>query len=304
MIDDVWRIHDKEWMKQRQQRWKSIQARLKQMLQFDLIYNKEDIRYHKAYFLKGKILPIEERWGHETFRFDKSLLGKPFPLRVFYRMWYYPELNRKLFGEWCAEASNLERYEYWRFLHVPNGNDEFFADRSPYIDEFLAPQTYQELVDIDKRARPQGKIWISRQDALRILLRRIQVGVSAHHLNLTVYRNSPYLIQNFTMCFAFPLLRELLVSVDDLSFIVEERRGNPNRGLQDCITVIMLGDKLRTIMDYLVNHEMPPEEFSWGVPAKLYRELTAFFEGGVTSEIDALWKSVKLKKIGAKLGNH
>ena len=67
MQDSVWKIHDKDWMKQRQERWKGIERQLKRMLECRSIYNKEDIRYHKAYFLKGVVLPIDEKWGSKLF---------------------------------------------------------------------------------------------------------------------------------------------------------------------------------------------------------------------------------------------
>src|SRR5690606_21044132 len=101
MIENIWKIQDKEWMKQRQERWKEINVQLKSIISRQPNY-KADIPYHKAYFLKGKILPVDEKWAKtryvwpRKFGIDESSYGKPFSFSVYYKVWYYPEVDESL----------------------------------------------------------------------------------------------------------------------------------------------------------------------------------------------------------------
>lgn len=275
MSDSIWKIQDKVWMKQRQERWKGIEKQLKRMVDRGSINNKEDIRYYKAYFLKGVVLPIDEKWGQQSFRFDKCRLGEPFKVRVFLRIWFYPIIDETLFKKWCEDADILDRYKYSISGLVADCNYEFFADRSIYLDQYLVPRTYQEVYELDKAACPHAKAWISEKRVLEMLLGGLRRGLIAYEYSIT-NAHMGYISDNFIRCFAFPLLKDLLSINGILSpeFV----------------------EKLIFIMNSLVNNETPPESYAWGVATKLYRELTEFFETGVTPEVDALWQKAKLEK--------
>jgi hypothetical protein len=275
MPDSVWKIQDKDWMKQRQERWKGIEKQLKRMVDRGSINNKEDIRYYKAYFLKGVVLPIDEKWGQQSFRFDKGRLGEPFEVRVFFKIWFYPTLDEALFRKWCEDAGTFDRYKYSISGLAADCEYEFFADRSIYLDQYLVPQTYQDVYELDKAACPYAKIWISEKRLLEMLLSRLRRGVIAYR-NSVINAHMGYISDNFILCFAFPLFKDLLSINGILSSEFVE--------------------KLIFIMNSLVNNETPPESYAWGVATKLYRELTEFFESGVTPEVDALWQKAKLEK--------
>lgn len=298
MSENLWEIHDKEWLKSRQERWKSIQQQLKRMLDRSSIFNKEDVRYHKAYFLKGKILPIDEKWGAQAFRFDKNRLGTPFPIEVFFKVWYYPKVDEQLFRQWCEAATVSERYRYCISGLAVDHEHEFFADRSVYLDKYLAPLTYQELFELDKASRPQGGSWISERRALTVQLGKILRGLTAYNKSNAFSHIRKGVSDSFIMCFAFSLLRDMLQSFDDLSVTIDAHNGNPNLGLQDEVLEISLQDKLIKIMTHLVSQKSPPEDYAWGVAARLHCELTDFFDGGVTPQIDELWEQIKLGKSG------
>lgn len=280
MTESAWKIQDKEWMKQRQERWKEIQTQLKSIIDYAPHF-KADTPYHKAYFLKGRILPIDEKWAKtrfvrpKKFGIDESSYGKPFSLGVYYKVWYYPEVDEFLFKFWCEEADIAERYQYCLSIIGFSREVEFFADRSFFLDKYWAPKTYQELLELDQKARPKGGNWISQSRALQMLLDRIRRGVFAYH-NSVINAHMGYVTDNFIMCFALPLLRDLL-SIDGIL--------SPD-----------LSEKLVKIMNCLVTQPPPPEGYSWGVAARLHRELTEFFDGGVSPQIDDLWEQIKLGK--------
>jgi hypothetical protein len=281
MSDSVWKIQDKDWMKQRQERWKGIQLQLKHIIDYAPFF-KADVLYHKAYFLKGSVLPIDEKWAKtryvwpKKFGIDENSYGKPFHFNVYFRVWYHPEVDESLFKVWCEHANVDEMHHYCLGRLSFSHEAEFFADRSIYLDQFWAPKTYQELLDLDKRACPKAKSWISEKHALELQLNRLFTGVRAYKSSVSWSHLANHVSDNFIMCFAFPLLKDLLSIKKILS---------PE-----------LVEKLIFIMNSLVNNETPPESYAWGMATKLYRELTEFFESGVTPEVDALWQKAKLEK--------
>jgi len=108
---NVWNLSDKNWLKQRRERWKGIHKQLKQFAIYELLC-KRDIRYHKAYFLKGTLLDYDRRWIDEGYRVDKSIIGKPFVLNPIYKIWYHPIVDIELFQKWGGQSTVREKQRY------------------------------------------------------------------------------------------------------------------------------------------------------------------------------------------------
>ena len=271
MTDNPWRIRDKGWLQARREHWKRIEGQLKNISIY-LEYYKKQIRFHKAYFLKGELMPYDQKWVDAGYKVDPGIIGRPFDLHPMFRMWYHPVIDNALFEEWGKAATNQEKISV--FTMVERGIDvdtkfEFFEDRSYFIDRYLVPKTCDEVMNLHHNMNysPEKILYLILYSINRCLRgTRVTVGCG-----------------NYLLCFSFDLLIDSLREAD----------------LTAC-PMNTVGDSLGGWLYQELQKSLfatPGNLYSeHGLPLKLKKMLPEVFEVGVSSEVDSLWEKAKQSK--------
>lgn len=266
----AWKLNDKEWVKKRRDHWKRIEGQLNQLAFFDQI-RKEDIRYHKAYFLKGECLPYDEKWHAGRRWINRSLIGQPYELDAMYRIWYHPEVDEAYFAEVGDSSSLDERLGVFMLVecnYCVDARYEFFEDRSYYIDRYLVPKTCADVFDLHP---PSNR---TPQNVLDRLLRSIIICLRA--------KKSTHSRGIYLLAFAAELFVDALNRVD-LSDAY--RDGVPS-----------YADRLYKAMQISLYEEPEGMYMEHGLPNRLRDVLIELFNSGINQTVDALWAKAKASK--------
>lgn len=271
MVNEAWKLNDKEWVKERRARWKRVQGQLKQLASFSRV-RKDDIRYHKAYLLKGECLQYDEKWRAGRSWIDKRLIGQPYELNAMYRIWYHPVVDETYFKEICEAATINEKLAVFNLVECNYRVDpdyEFFEDRSYFIDRYLVPETCQGVVDLHPKSNRSPRKILYR------LLISISICLSATR---TAHAKGIYLL-----AFASELLVDALNKVD-----LNERYNEHFPPFSE-----LLYKKMKECL-----YSEPEDDLyiEHGLPIKLREVLRELFDAGVNETVDELWAKAKASK--------
>ncbi|MCW8877576.1 MAG: hypothetical protein OQJ89_03800 [Kangiellaceae bacterium] len=268
-MSKLWNVADKDWVKARRERWKSINNQLKIFAKYDLL-NKNEIRFHKEYFLKGSLLPYDEKWVSDGFRVDRNVIGKPFDLNPIFKIWYHPEVDEALFREWGAQSSLSEKLLVFKIVERNAGFDssyELFADRSPYIDQYVVPSNCDDVLELHSfDNRTPEKI-------LHYILYRVGECLTA--------KKELGCRGNFLLAFSFELLVDCLKRVELNSCSGIDYDNSP------------FEERLYFLMLRCLFAEPGEVYAEYGLPLKLKEQWQKLFDAGVTHDIDLIWEKAK-----------
>lgn len=291
----LWRTDDREWLRERKQLWKGVQAQLKSLVYDGPVYFKENIRYHKHYFFTGELLECDDKWEKAAPKHLKKYWGKPFPMPLVCVLWYLPEINSNVVDKLKDYVSTEEKRLYIKWGETQFIADreetgaEFFFDRAPIIDELLCPRSIEEYIQV----KVSGLLPQSKERVKKKLKKNPQSLFLGHYnrkqrealINSQLRGRIRYSCGNYLMLFGFDLLRDVLISVKDYDYRELDRNGHYELSFRFLIE--------NTLMGALLSQPRPKDKVHWGVPAQFYDRLYAFFEEGVSPEIDEMWANAK-----------
>lgn len=291
-FSSLWRLDDREWLRERKKRWMSIQPQLISMeRRTHVVSQREDIEFHKTFFLTGKVPVIDAAAVDKYSRFYKRHDGNPYPFSLPFIIWYIPEINEEVLSSIREAKSGRDMEHYLNLLSYDPLDDakfkpECFADRVELLDKCVGPQNFDEYY----AARTHGRI-IKNPDEERERIWRSFVGGSfladlCTKLQKAIVASvcDDYYCNNYLGVFSFPLLRETIVGCSQKGLLEGHGRYLPIRSLE-------------RIMTYALSYEPASETLHFGIPRKAHLMLMDFFDGGVREEVDELWAKLKASGI-------
>lgn len=290
-----WPIDDKAWMKARQIRWKSqVLPRLKDMIKFGALgtlFDGTDLRFLKAFYMKGEILPYDEKWLSDVsmgsiWKSDQEKLGKPFDVKFIFKIWFHPEEDVEVFkaimnehykGRSAKLHGDRRRYMSLSSYGLTVGDKrkvyEFLDARNYYIDKIFLPKTWEEYLG----PSPDTVDW---DDYITLAVWENLQGRTSFFMNRLSQINTTRGIR--AGIFAFDLLIDLARQID----------------INTSVNGTTIEQKFKFVMNRILHlkgkkHEpqIHPE-----LMEVFNKEVCEVFDEGITPEIDALWQQCKKEK--------
>lgn len=279
----AWKLDNKEWLKQRKLHFKEkILPVLKDMVSDEVHIRKKDLRYLKAYYIKGECLPYDERWlklGICPGKKEIDKLGTAYQPTLEIKFWFYPEYDEKYFNHLVQEAfvkqgEHYIRQEYGLDLRYLGCIGEFFDNRLMLMDKLMAPRNLEEIVG-SKPENVASKFYERNLQYWQEQMDRAEqkFGAVLGKMEKCLYANG----SNYIFAFAF----ELFV---DLAKRLEFSEDNE-----------LLQIEIKNIINVLQYPPQPlvlPENNAMQT-IELYKQLPAIFEAGLHPMIDEWWAQAK-----------